>query len=1361
MDLEMLEMNLETEQAIDKLASIRDKIEKTKEEITDLESTTVTEPLNTTLLSGLQNRISDIEFFLKTEKNTTKREELETSRINCIKALSDRQKPVTNAAELNDAVDQIESDQRLINSLSNGKIDEVDLYLFMDSDMLQFVDSKLERELKDASIQMTTNDNTQYALGRTKEKLFEDADSKWLESKKSTEQDIRNFEKEKTEINAEIPEASISKREQLRRRLKEIDRLIPKYQDQIKEGRSDWTHGQRKLEEKKDASRPVTDNVDPNTLEKLQTLIIESQGIRAEKVQEYLAGEFRKLEEQLAEAKKGDVFSGKTLMSLEDKFAEAKSLLIDQKQTDPKLLRRLTDNFQNAKAHLSTSVEEIQEVKENRPQIEAQVTSDYAKLQQALTNLSPDKIQEVLKKYRQELADQKIPEDSAIFRKAMTALNQLSDPNSDIHAKLKEFSQRLENISEIDAEELLAISRDFEVIKPQLEFLENFDANLAEAISPENQDAKLAHKTIKELGQAQNPDDIRKILETNLGTEHLQFVSHAEFEKEHRDVTEKGHMIFEKEGDKWKIIIDESVFKEAKSLEILKTQLTHELLHVEFEKSDRVKTQVREALKEADPEKWEEIRAAYVEKANSEGKIAPDGQKWKDDGSHDDYILSELYAMQNEMGRVWSEGKSLTDKLNNLLVGAGVAASIGDIAEKTRAYEEGAKKEKFGYAGGIDESEDIQPASSSISTTESMSKGEATYHSNHEKIEKIRKRLDELSKSEYLGLIPGASQLRDAMEDYNESTDGLNEDFKKNPESEIFAIEIDNRINKVSSDLTNVEDKIGKAARNAPNNEINLLQKLWINTTFLSIEDFVQVGTHAFEFFQRRHKRKVEDHAAKLGMALFSGTDLGREARARQQKAEAEEVSEWQDRYKTLDAWELMDEMKGIANSPAPNSDQLKAILRILGEKGRLDWRNEDLWIALNKLQSTTELKPGDQLLLHNPILLRQRLRTALGEIYDYDEFETLERSNEGAYQSEKGKYDTRHSRMQDQLDPLLDEMLSQHRAGEQVDPILYESIMEYAIKNGKSYAENVMFHLISGMAEGLLAPDRGLALGDHLNIWPAIDWFSSMTPPMSQADWRRLCMEQFPKDFMNASISEDGFGNEFKNFYWTAIQNSDKVIERVKKSVGERSWDHDWGRSIAPLGDSRTAKQFLSGRSGQQETKITGVGNAYAGAVMWLEENSRNPQYASKENFARMAGWIAMSEGILDGSAFMDKSKDINTRADESMNNSVPRESAVGRHKGKTVREHREIASDFLMKLDPQFFTMIKGREAREDKTKKEMGENARDYLMQKYPSIANDLADVEDIDQIYTRIDLIIGAMFDKLSDAEFQAILDETAP
>ena len=748
-DLKAYQTRLETEQDLRERQTLEEKIRNIQEEIKTLSN--VSAPLNTLLLNGLQNNVDEIDRTLEREKDIKKREELEAKRLKCINALADRQSPVTNVTELNEAVDQIQSDQRLLDALADSRIDEVDLHLFMSSDMLSFIDSKFEGAVKIAMEQMLTNDLTKAATGKKREDIFMETDQKWLAFKEDIQKSMQELEAERDEINAKIPVSDIEERQRLRRRLSEIEGTLHHYRSEIKDGRPAWSHRQRTLTEITSASDDIMGSVPPETLSRLRTLLTEAQGIRAEKVQEYLSEEFSRLEEQLAGIKRKNTFSGHIQESIEAKMTEARSIIVNQRISDPKDLRKLAENLEAAKSYLSISADEVGETKKDRPQIEAQIKSDYTEFKTVIENLSPEKIRALKEKYLAELKEKGISEKSKIAQKGLRGLETLAGINTTMairdektgkvteevqtHTAIAEFERRLANISEMTPEELLVLSQDIKMLKRKLEYLKNLDANIEKAFSPENQDAKLAHKTIAEPEKAKAPEDIRLILETNLGKEHLEFMPHAEFKKVHGGAT-KGHMIFHEKGNEWKIVIDESVFEGKKAVETLKKQLTHELLHLEFEKSDDIKTEVRKALIEADPAKWQEIREAFLEMAKENGKEAPNGQQWEDDD-----ILSELYAMQNEMGQSWSSGNSAKERLNNLLTGMGAAASIGNIAGKTRGYEEGLKETKRGYEEGIEERTSENISKLALSSSAHMTKEQAVYESNREKIEHIRTRI--------------------------------------------------------------------------------------------------------------------------------------------------------------------------------------------------------------------------------------------------------------------------------------------------------------------------------------------------------------------------------------------------------------------------------------------------------------------------------------------------------------------------------------------------------------------------------------------------------------------------------------------
>ncbi|MCI0470717.1 MAG: hypothetical protein L0Y73_03565, partial [Candidatus Aminicenantes bacterium] len=270
---------------------------------------------------------------------------------------------------------------------------------------------------------------------------------------------------------------------------------------------------------------------------------------------------------------------------------------------------------------------------------------------------------------------------------------------------------------------------------------------------------------------------------------------------------------------------------------------------------------------------------------------------------------------------------------------------------------------------------------------------------------------------------------------------------------------------------------------------------------------------------------------------------------------------------------------------------------------------------------------------------------------------------------------------------------------------------------------------------------------------WPALQWIYHHKPPLTKNDYIKIAKDNFHEDQKSGHI-----GEKFKNFYWTIINNDELVIQRVRKGVSERKWDHDWGRAIAVLGDANTAKQFLSGKSGQQETKDTAVENAYSGALQWLEENALNPDKIDFQKlFARQISWITMADGIIDWVAYDKGANDNWARGTASLLSSVPREANMGNHPGLNVGGQRDIIRDLLEKLDPVVFRMI--RDAGEARRNKEgYGVRVKDYLNSKYKGLAGDLSGVTQIDHIFDRMDAIINAIVYSYSPDKFKSIVKE---
>jgi hypothetical protein len=1295
------------------------------------------------LLYGIESNIKELDLQLEAEKDIAKRNKLQAQKTACTEVLNKRKAEVKDDNGLQDALDTIQNDDDLLRLIRSGKFDYLNIEDLLTSDLKPFFNSRLLAQLELSENQMITQDFVKNTLRPQHDQIAVESDEEWMKFRGEVENEINTLNGKKTEMEKKLNSGimmSSTERKILSDEVKRIEGILPHLQKQLAE-RSIWTHKRVTQKERKQAQSSLLANISPDIIDATKGIIEQARFIRAEKTREYLLSRFEKLENGLAKRRKR--FDKETLEKIENYyFANIKRELINSPKDDPNELKKIAGDISMTEEIVFETAGAIAEIDRKRPEAESEAGKALSEIEGILQAITPQQIKRLKEEANKDEEESLNPK----AKERLSAIDKLSDPKNPLRHTLEEYKEILENAGNVSSEELYSVLSEYKTLKPKLQILQNLDGSIDDALNTDIKIAKQARQAISELEKVHTIKEIKETVASNIGAEHLEFVSRSEFQTKYRKYSPKGFMVFYRKGDEWKIIVDETSVASATNVMALKKQLTHELLHLEFDKNKNIRKEAVEQMT-SDPN-WPKIKEAYIQMAKAEGKKSPDGNEWPDGD-----IISELYAMQNEIGKKPTKGNGPKSTLNNLLVGSGLAMGM-KVAETTKKYEDN-KEEILGYTGGVDESQGKGAAESGGDASG------ASYDENKKKLDEVEERVKNVRKNEFIGQVEGGNRLMKALDAFNKNTIALNDGLKKNPTNETLGTCIQKRIKEVNEDLTNIEGEISKISINTPNQIINPLKVLWLRTNFIAVCDIVQTFVDLKEFMERRHERKKKDHASRIGMALFQDSDFGREEFARQKKATGEEVEEWKSRYEALDPWQLEGLLKQLSKSPDPSGDQFKAILRLLAHHGSINWRDEHLWEVINKLQHAVHLTPGDHVLLHNPVLLRQKLHVALGEIqnWNYNEFLTLERENDSNYDGSVKKFMGTYDKMQDQLTARLDQLLATHRGKGKVEPAEFESILVYSIENGKSYAENIMFHLICGMAEGLLAPDRGMYLDKYLNQWPATQWIYAHKPPFSRADYQRIANTYFKDDFKAGSISKGGSnGKQFKNYYWTVILNEKMTIERVRKSVGERKWDHDWTRTIACMGDADTAKRFFAGRSGQQETKSTAVENAYVGAVQWIEENAASlDRIDYRKQFARHAAWCAMAEGNLDGVAFFRKENDISTRSNESMENSVAREAGVGNHDKWTLKDNRNQVRTFLDLFDPVFFSTLRQKKnVRSEDERKEIGLQAKEYLMQKYPTHAEYWANIQHVDDVYSLMDLICQVMLSKeyISDADLRA-------
>lgn len=1261
---------------------------------------------------------------------------------------------VKSEGELENAASELAQLDLMAGRLKKPSLDYIDLTFLLNSEVSAFLDTETIREIQDAVDKLSRADEISEIVRST---------------------DFQNYLKiAKNEWDIDYaPSAKF-----LKKRLKADQRKWLEKELSDKRKKKEWIEKQAlKIEDSNLVG--LRNRVGSDLLVKLQAILYEARELKANAAIEFLKNRLSKIKNKFIEsfgAKSGKVSRGNRV-KVERYLHDLKTALQSPDIRTPKHLVKISENLNSVGKIIDSISTESNEAIKNPAEILNRVRSNFAQVQQMRAVFTKERGEtlktqaeaveaEEVKKLKEEGNGKDIGK-QAILKKKIDTINSLTNGDEQMEAENKRLETLLkksdeEVMKELSAEELLAMDKELQALtRSKL----GLDMEKKWEMSTENPNGTIlssARSMMRKLSQATSVREIRSILESQDNSQ-VEVVSGRRF-RNYKDsqgkkfnLTKhtKANMAFYVRGDEWKIIIDKEAFSSAAKLRSTKNQIIHELRHLEFEKDDALRNAWISDYTSSP--NWEAIKSAFHKSfPNKKPPQYADGiGYWNDED-----IVNELFAMQHDIQN--ADKSSKFANLRKAVVGAGIGKSAFGIKDESARI----------YGAETDDMQDyLQQSQSQESTSATGVQESANFSSasdNQHKLSLISKEIDDYLHSEYISRIPGTGELLSSMKSYNEDTQKLNDELAKEP-SEFLSEKIEERMELVKGDLKSVKEEVEKSAKEQSNDKIGIFREIWNDSVFLSLNDFIQVGVDIKEWYDRRYKRRKADHAARIGSALFEGMPLpiigefGAEADARSQKAEADEVNEWKSRLENKDAWQLIDMLHGMADELDPNKDQLKAVLRILADKGRLNWTDQKLWIILSKLQSSTPLSPNDKILLENPVLLRQKLHTAIGEIYDYDEFLALDNKNTSAYDSGKKEYMEMYNNMQGQLDERLREMLANHEDGKNVDPIEFEAILEYAITNGKSSAENVIFNLITAMGKGLLSPDRGTHLDKLLNQFPALEYLTNMGFASTQSNFNELCETYFADEYKEGKKE---VGSDFHNFYWTVMVKNERVVERVEKSTSERAWDHDWSRAIAPLGSAETANRFLAGRSGQKETKPTAVQNAYVGALQWLEENAKKGADSFENGLARQIGWIAMAGGIMENVAFRENK--IYTRKEALASGAIARESGAGYHPSTPAFKQRERIENVMKVFDPVFFSLITNKEMADegssDKDSPILKEAIKDHLMAAYgddPEMESIVKSIGKLDDVFSGmqniVNIIISANKNKIPEA-MSLLLDQ---
>jgi hypothetical protein len=424
--------------------------------------------------------------------------------------------------------------------------------------------------------------------------------------------------------------------------------------------------------------------------------------------------------------------------------------------------------------------------------------------------------------------------------------------------------------------------------------------------------------------------------------------------------------------------------------------------------------------------------------------------------------------------------------------------------------------------------------------------------------------------------------------------------------------EFQNMVKALKNDL----DKWQKYSRNIDNELHDLTEvgpadetmwdRFFGNVAFMSPLDIYLMVQDSIEDVKRMWARRSKQSRSKVAQGLFSVIPendlpglryLGRlekENEKREQQAEDEEVEVWKEGLKNKDPEQLIHILSQITT----NQDQAKAIFFLLADKGRIDWGSTVVWEVLNHL---SQYKMPIEQCKRDIVLRNNWLNKLVDDIWDdKDLFWEWKTHNDSSYNSKRDHFneyvDTlsqNSGAMRAELERILRlHVKDPHNPPADVNPHVYEKIIEFAMVKGKMSMEDKFYYLIRGIAEGLLPLERLNIINNQvLGTFPFIDYFAGQYNTMSEIVG------------LSSRITESGNayrpGLKTTLFLETELARDESTRQRVMKVItrsGEQI-DHEDVPMLMAFLDYGGLNEMNKPFSGQRQRMTKeGVKNGYVG---------------------------------------------------------------------------------------------------------------------------------------------------------------------
>lgn len=412
--------------------------------------------------------------------------------------------------------------------------------------------------------------------------------------------------------------------------------------------------------------------------------------------------------------------------------------------------------------------------------------------------------------------------------------------------------------------------------------------------------------------------------------------------------------------------------------------------------------------------------------------------------------------------------------------------------------------------------------------------------------------------------------------------------------------------------------------RGEPPRKRSLFEIIFTDTKWVSLMDIKKMITDVGEDLKRMWERRSQTARNRLG-GIIAGVipdneipllnyfgRLKYEFKRRDEEYELQEVQVWEKALEQLGPNQLLETLKDIRS--LHDRDRMKAVMNLLAKFGRIDWDDERIWDALNRVGN---FRMPTDLCRYDRFTREEWIKKIVFSAWptDKDLFNKWNTGNASAFTSKRNEYEayadvranTRElphecARMLRIYTQWKEEQKNlpasqQKPMPDDVNPYAYEKLIHYSMVNGKMSMEQKFFYLIQGVDVGLLPLERINILNKEvLGNFPFIDYFTSQNN--THQEIRAIAAKLRETDNLG-DLARYKPGQKTKVWLQLVVARDESTRQRAAKvmSRGGDQIDHEDIPMLVSILDLNDMDELLSVQRGsQQRVTKEGLKNGYVG---------------------------------------------------------------------------------------------------------------------------------------------------------------------